>query len=111
MSMTDVDLVADHAPAPWQLVLPGDPELVAVDPGPSLEAEAAHRAAVLIADPERGGVPGSQSPCGRARRSRPSSVTSGWPNDERDLVDVAPGPVLAGLQRADDRVVAGRGVL
>ena len=54
--------------------------------------------------------PGSRPPCGRARRSRSSRGRTGL-DDERDLVDVAPGPILAGLQRADDRVIAGRGVL
>ncbi len=43
----------DQPPAAGQLVLPGDAEIVPVDPGPALEADPAHRPAVLVADPER----------------------------------------------------------
>src|SRR5207248_7324338 len=49
----ELDLVAhDHAAA-GELVLPRDPELVSVDPGLRLEAEAAEVAPVLVSLPER----------------------------------------------------------
>ena len=46
-------IVADDHPAAGELVLPGDAEVMAVDRGVGLEADAAHLALVLLADPER----------------------------------------------------------
>src|SRR5437762_3741656 len=51
-----------------------------------------------------GGHPSTRGP--RAPRASAPGL-----DDERHLVDVAPRPVLTGLQRAHDRVVAGGGVL
>ena len=44
------------------------------------------------------------------RRGRDAGLAADPVDDERDLVDVAPVPVFAGLERADDRVRGGVGV-
>src|SRR5580704_3949904 len=48
-----LDLIAHDHPAPGELVLPGDAEVVAVDRGVRLEAHPAHVALILLTDPER----------------------------------------------------------
>src|SRR5271167_279579 len=48
-----LDLVADYDSAARELVLPGDAEVVAVDRGPCLEADAVQLALVLVSHPER----------------------------------------------------------
>jgi hypothetical protein len=52
----ELDLVADDDAAAGDVVLPGDTEVVAVDLGGGLEADAPELALVLVADPE-GGLP------------------------------------------------------
>src|SRR5947208_9561074 len=47
----ELDLVADDHAAAGEFVLPGDTEVVAVDPGGRLEADPAHFPLVLLADP------------------------------------------------------------
>jgi hypothetical protein len=47
-----VDLIADDHAAAWDFVLPGNAEVVSVDPGGRLEADPAHIALVLLSGPE-----------------------------------------------------------
>src|SRR5919198_3704584 len=49
----EFDLVADDHAATGDLVLPGDAEVVSVDPGGRLEADPAHLALVLVSLPPR----------------------------------------------------------